>query len=1108
VQVAKAEFHRRHEAKTAIEENHQTLLHVLEAARGEAAAKAAAKAAAAKTAAKAAKEEEAAAKEAATGAAAKGGEAEGEAATKEKAEAAEAETAEGAATAEGGAATARARMSLSIKALEEAEASLAREEEEEAAAEEDAGSTGCTFAKHNAGTQLVYPRAPRGCGASKLLKQEEAKKEAANGERGATKATAKAAKEAEGECGEENAKKKQALSDPLRETADMQFDGWSQVGNGWFEINVAEVGEHCLLAHLMATRDALAKIISNVFIPTGYHVQAEKNANLLLQSLFKPGKRNLLVLAALVCHEGAVVVVESTKRSTKTAYISMIVSHSKGNGNGEKVMVKLKERCAQAHIQTIHVSLQHCIQNVACFYMKLGFAQSEVETGLKELTYNIGGQEGVRLVGGVGSGSTGGTICHKACYSEDEDVPADEPEPNPTKEQYTDGGRGEAANSPWDDGSLLGLCLCCPQGHQLYCSQASQARGKGRCDGCNGEVAFDDNIAFCVRLSRLEHLDCNFYLCEGCCRLTEFHDAMSREGEVGATERVGPRNHPSATSPGRSNAKGRQDVEPCEVIVAEEVAQQPEAEADQTVQRATITKLSLDMTGVDVLSAHIAHIDDMGAHDKDDSPSDTSSSSSSDSEGESNSDGSDSEGESNEATTVEEPAEEHNLDLLVDSHNKSSEAGAANQTDIQQTDIQQPGSNTNPFDEACDSPSSDEACNTVSPFVGDSDEASDTTPAVDEEDLLGPSSSHTHSNSSTSWQQRGKRGKRCVILPVGRRKLRRRVGNDTFVPMTPSEARLVNLLLASQHELQAVGSIALPVSLRFDTAFVCDCDIRDCTKPFLDQLLDCLLQCPKLRHASLQRTCRVWSNDQVNKLCRLICRSLMTVNLGEIDFTQPQLVSLYSAIYDSNLGAAYFGEQTWLIEIGLKCEFFKPATIKLLRRNRAKPAFERFMLALTTKYANYVSGHLFWYNPFGGFWGVIVKMICLEERDGFYVGFQQMRVALTPHDRKLVALSRRTMLFCEQRAAKAALQSAQADKGSASGVASSGVEAQGKVAELESKLGELEGKLKEEVAKAEAKLEAKRQKLRRQRRKQQQPRQQKGKQPRSQKQPRWMRKMC
>ena len=1038
MQVAKAEFHRRHEAKTAIEENHQTLLHVLEAAAGEAAAKAAAKAAAAKTAAKGAKEEEAAAKEAATGAAAKGGEAEGEAATKEKAEAAEAETAEGAATAESGAATARARMSLSIKALEEAEASLAREEEEEAAAEEDAGSTGCTFAKHNAGTQLVYPRAPRGCGASKLLKQAEAKKEAANGERGATKATAKAAKEAEGECGEENAKKKQALSDPLRETADMQFDGWSQVGNGWFEINVAEVGEHCLLAHLMATRDALAKIISNVFIPTGYHVQAEKNANLLLQSLFKPGKRNLLVLAALVCHEGAVVVVESTKRSTKTAYISMIVSHSKGNGNGEKVMVKLKERCAQAHIQTIHVSLQHCIQNVACFYMKLGFAQSEVETGLKELTYNIGGQAGVRLVGGVGSGSTGGTICHKACYSEDEDVPADEPEPNPTKEQYTDGGRGEAANSPWDDGSLLGLCLCCPQGHQLYCSQASQARGKGRCDGCNGEVAFDDNIAFCVRLSRLEHLDCNFYLCEGCCRLAEFHDAMSREGEVGATERVGPRNHPSATSPGRSNAKGRQDVEPCEVIVAEEVAQQPEAEADQTVQCATITKLSLDMTGVDVLSAHIAHIDDMGAHDKDDSPSDTSSSSSSDSEGESNSDGSDSEGESNEATAVEEPAEEHNLDLLVDSHNKSSEAGAAN---------------------------------------------------------------HSSSSSSTSRQQKRKRGKRRVILPVGRQKLRRRVGNDTFVPMTPSEARLVNLLVASQHELQAVGSIALPLALRSDPAFVCDCAMRDCTTPFLDQLLDCLLQCPKLRHASLQKTRRVWSNDQVNKLCRLICRSFMTVNLGEIDFTQPQLVSLYSAIYDSNLGAAYFGEQTWLIEIGLKCEF-KPATIKLLRRNRAKPAFQRFMLALTTKYANYVSGHLFWYNPFGGFWGVIVKMICLEERDRFYVGFQQMRGALTPHDRKLVALSRRTMLFCEQRAAKAALHSAQADKESASGVASSGVEAQGKVAELESKLGELEGKLKEEVAKAEAKLQAKRQQLRRQRRKQQQPRQQKGKRPRSQKQPR------
>ena len=666
----------------------------------------------------------------------------------------------------------------------------------------------------------------------------------------------------------------------------------------------------------------------------------------------------------------------------------------------------------------------------------------------------------------MGSGSTGGTICHKACYSEDEGVPADEAEPNPTEEQYTDGGRGEAANSPWDDGSLLGLCLCCPQGHQLYCSQASQARGKGRCDGCNGGVAFDDNIAFCVRLSRLEHLDCNFYLCEGCCRLA---------------------------------TRQRYDT--------------------------SVTTLSVDMTGLDVLSAHIAHIDDMGGHDEDDPSSGTSSSSSSDSEGESNSDsegesnndGSGSEGEPNEATAAEpveepaagpaaEPAEEHNLDLLVDNHNKSSEAGDANQTDIQQTDIQQPGSSTNPFDEAYDSPSSDEACDTVSPFVEDSDEASDTAPAIDEEDLLGPSISHTHGSSSTPRQQRGKRGKRRVVLPGGRRKLRRRVGNDTFVPMTPSETRLVTLLVASQHELQAVGSIALPVGLRFDEAFVCNCVMRDCTKLFLDQLLDCLLQCPKLRHASLQRTCRVWSNDQVNKLCCLIRGQLMTVNLGEIDFTQPQLVSLHSAICDSNLGAAYFGEQTWPIEIGRKCEF-KPATIKLLRRNRAKPAFERFMLALTTKYANYVSGHLFWYNPFGGFWGVIVKMICLGERDGFYVGFRKMRCTLTPHDRKLVALTRRTMLFCEQRAAKAALQSAQADKESASGVASSGVEAQGKVAELESKLGELEGKLEEEVAKAEAELEAKRQQLRRQRRKQQQPRQQKGKQPRSQKQPRRMRKM-
>ena len=190
----------------------------------------------------------------------------------------------------------------------------------------------------------------------------------------------------------------------------------------------------------------------------------------------------------------------------------------------------------------------------------------------------------------------------------------------------------------------------------------------------------------------------------------------------------------------------------------------------------------------------------------------------------------------------------------------------------------------------------------------------------------------------------------------------------------------------------------------------------DCTTLFLDLLLDCLLQCPKLRHASLQNTCQVWSNDQVNKLCRLIRGQLMTVNLGEIDFTQPQLVSLHSAICDSDLGAAFFSEQTWLIEIARKGEF-KRTTIKLIRRNRDKPAFMRFMLALNPKYANYVSEQNFWYNPFGGFWGVIVKMISLEERVEFYSDFQQMRCTPKATNDPKVTMKQRTKLLCQQRAA-------------------------------------------------------------------------------------------
>ena len=159
------------------------------------------------------------------------------------------------------------------------------------------------------------------------------------------------------------------------------------------------------------------------------------------------------------------------------------------------------------------------------------------------------------------------------------------------------------------------------------------------------------------------------------------------------------------------------------------------------------------------------------------SSSDSSSSSSSSSS-------SDSEGESNEATAAE-PTEEYSLDLLANSDNESSEAEAAEHTSLQQPTVATGGSttggSTNPFDEAYDSPSSDEACDTLSPFVEDSDEASDMAPAVVEEDLLGPSSSRTHDSSSTSQGRRGKRGKRRVILQGDARLFSLAVLDDHFV---------------------------------------------------------------------------------------------------------------------------------------------------------------------------------------------------------------------------------------------------------------------------------------------------------------------------------------
>jgi hypothetical protein len=71
-----------------------------------------------------------------------------------------------------------------------------------------------------------------------------------------------------------------------------------------------------------------------------------------------------------------------------------------------------------------------------------------------------------------------------------------------------------------DDGSLR-----CTRQHQLSYSLASDARGKGKCDGCGQQVATDDSIGYCVMVSEQhESLDCNFYLCEEC-----VHEARRRK---------------------------------------------------------------------------------------------------------------------------------------------------------------------------------------------------------------------------------------------------------------------------------------------------------------------------------------------------------------------------------------------------------------------------------------------------------------------------------------------------------------------------------------------------------------------------------------------------
>ena len=76
--------------------------------------------------------------------------------------------------------------------------------------------------------------------------------------------------------------------------------------------------------------------------------------------------------------------------------------------------------------------------------------------------------------------------------------------------------------TPPSDDDPLPRCL---QGHQLTYGLAKHARGKGTCDGCEKPVAVDDNIAFCVQMSKQDReLDCNYYLCENCLSGEEYFD--------------------------------------------------------------------------------------------------------------------------------------------------------------------------------------------------------------------------------------------------------------------------------------------------------------------------------------------------------------------------------------------------------------------------------------------------------------------------------------------------------------------------------------------------------------------------------------------------------
>jgi len=166
-----------------------------------------------------------------------------------------------------------------------------------------------------------------------------------------------------------------------------EADSWQPEGNCWSKFTVRKLGPYCSATESLAVINKSAQQISEMF-PFKFKAQAHKNAQLILQIL---PKGNSLVVAALVCSDGVVVVVESRN----TCYIVMLASSAEGNGNGRRLIHMLEERCKRRYIKQIIVSLQECISRAAPFYERCGFDQGTVNTGVTQLTYEVGGKRSI-----------------------------------------------------------------------------------------------------------------------------------------------------------------------------------------------------------------------------------------------------------------------------------------------------------------------------------------------------------------------------------------------------------------------------------------------------------------------------------------------------------------------------------------------------------------------------------------------------------------------------------------------------------------------------------------------------------------------------------------